>query len=368
MTTGIKSDLTQRIAELAAAHMGVSSDQVTVDRLAGDASTRSYFRVRSESSSLVVALYAEVFDENEMARDRLARLESNDPAIRLTFANDPCAHIEVTTIFANAGLPVPEILSVRGNDRSLLIRDVGDERLQDWLAHHDGTDSVEAYRQAVRMIVSIQAATADAIDSKSICSCLAFDKMKLRWELGFFFANYFNRYLGMKIDAETNQGIQREFNSLCSELSDRPRVLVHRDYHARNLMMLDGQLFIIDHQDARLGPASYDLASLLNDPYTSLDSDVIHQLIEDFIELKSSSTVPLGDLEQFRREFELMTLQRMLKAIGTYASQAVANNSSYLSYIKPAGERALSSIERLQDFHFIGSQLELALSTRASSA
>jgi aminoglycoside/choline kinase family phosphotransferase len=180
----------------------------------------------------------------------------------------------------------------------------------------------------------------------------------LRWELGFFFANYFNRYLGMKLDGETNQAVQREFKALCSELSSRPRVLVHRDYHARNLMMRGGEMIIIDHQDARMGPASYDLASLLKDPYTALDRDIVSELIEYFIELKADSSVTISDVAEFRTEVEWMTVQRMLKAIGTYSSQAAAGNPAYLDYIEPAINAALHSLETLGRFVRIRGLLE----------
>ena len=115
-------------------------------------------------------------------------------------------------------------------------------------------------------------------------------------------------------------------------------------------MMHAGEMFIIDHQDARMGPASYDLVSLLSDPYTTLAPHTIAELIEMFVEKKFASKLPLLDLDAFRTEVELMTVQRMLKAVGTYASQAAQNNSAYVSYIAPAIERAVAAMERLSRF------------------
>ena len=97
-----------------------------------------------------------------------------------------------------------------------------------------------------------------------------------------------------------------------------------------------------------MGPASYDLASLLRDPYTGLDRAITQELIEYFISLKADSTVPISDVVEFRAEVELMTVQRMLKAIGTYSYQAaVAGNSTYVDYIAPAIKAALDSMEAL---------------------
>ena len=100
----------------------------------------------------------------------------------------------------------------------------------------------------------------------------------------------------------TANAVQQDFKTLCSELAARPRVLTHRDYHARNLMMHNGRMFIIDYQDARMGPATYDVASLLSDPYTTLSSGVVLDLIESFIEMKTASRLPLPDVGDFRIE------------------------------------------------------------------
>jgi aminoglycoside/choline kinase family phosphotransferase len=126
--------------------------------------------------------------------------------------------------------------------------------------------------------------------------------------------------------------------------------------------MHDGRLFIIDYQDARMGPVSYDVASLLSDPYSPLSREDAAELVEDFIEMKSASRLPLRDPDDFRVELQLMTVQRMLKAIGTYASQAVAGNSIYLPYIRPAAERALEAMRSLGRFDATRDLLEQAQS------
>lgn len=99
-----------------------------------------------------------------------------------------------------------------------------------------------------------------------------------------------------------------------------------------------------------MGPASYDVASLLGDPYAALDATVGDSMLEHFLELKALSRNPLDDVDAFRAEFELMIVQRMLKAIGTYASQAAAGNELYLPYIQPALDRALSAMRKLNRF------------------
>jgi aminoglycoside/choline kinase family phosphotransferase len=350
MTSLVEEMIAPRVRQLAAEHLGEGGG-AAISRVTGDASTRSYFRARSGEKSIIIALYSEPFDEREPALERLARFEAANPSARLTYANDPCAHIEVTGLFIEAELPVPRILDASGSDSALLIEDVGDIKLQEWLEDRPEEEIAISYKNAIDLIVKIQEATPIALGAGSICSHLAFDEAKLRWELGFFFANYFNRHLGVRLDRAASNRVQEDFKAICSELAARPRVLTHRDYHARNLMMKDGRMFIIDHQDARMGPASYDLASLLSDPYTSLDSSIIDDAVEYFIEARRASKLPLEKIEEFREELALMTVQRMLKAVGTYSYQAaVLNNPAYVDYIPRAIDRALEAMAVLGRF------------------
>lgn len=358
MPSVIERELSSAVVRLAAGHLNVPVEELAVTRLTGDASTRSYFRAEGRGSTVVVALYAAPFDETERAADRLARAETENPSARLTFSNDPCAHIEVTSLLLAAGLPVPAVLAASGRSAAMLIEDVGDIKLQDWLNDRPWDEVIEAYRKAIDFVVRIQDATQRALETDTICAHLAFDEGKLRWELGFFFANYFNKYLKRRLDSATANAVQSDFKTLCLELAARPRALTHRDYHARNLMMRGDKMYIIDYQDARMGPASYDVASLLSDPYTTLTREVVVELVERFVEMKAKSKLPLPDVDAFRIELELMTVQRMLKAMGTYASQAAAGNLIYVPYIEPALERALAAMKSLGRFDATRALLE----------
>jgi aminoglycoside/choline kinase family phosphotransferase len=351
--------ISQTVIELAAQCLNTQADAVTITPVTGDASTRAYFRAKAGDASVIIALYGSPFDERVPAADRLSAAEVENPAARLTFASDPCAYLEVTSLFLNAGLPVPRILISSGVNRVILMEDVGDARMQDWMETRSEAEVKTAYRRAIELIVAIQAATNRAMDTACICSHLAFDEAKLRWELGFFFVNYVNKYLGLKLIPAQSNAIQQDFKALCGELASRPRVLTHRDYHTRNLMMRGDDIIIIDHQDARMGPASYDVASFLSDPYARIQEDVSDEMLELFIEKKALSSVPLESVEEFRREMHLMTVQRMLKAIGTYAYQAaVMNNLVYIDYIGPAKQAALKSMQALGLFDSTRALLE----------
>src|SRR5215831_10792848 len=111
MVTSSTSESDSAMLRLAAAHFDAPVSEITITRVTGDASTRTYFRARHGDASVIVAQYGAPFDETIPAADRLAAVEAASPSARLTFANDPCAHIEVTMLFLRAGLPVPRIFS-----------------------------------------------------------------------------------------------------------------------------------------------------------------------------------------------------------------------------------------------------------------
>jgi len=317
----------------------VGAEEISVVKLTGDASTRVYFRVHlPEGRTYVIARYGEPFD--------------------------PVAHpyCDVTELFACAGLPVPELIDVNGKEGMMLQQDLGDVRLQDWQPTAGAAECRSAYREAVDLILRIQDATQLAYDRGSIASRLAFDVEKLEWELRFFYTNFFEKYLGRSLRPDLKERVFRDFVAIAQYLAAIPRVLTHRDFHSRNLMLHDGRQYIIDHQDARMGPPSYDLASLLGDPYVRLDVQLVEEIYEYFIESKVRRE---GDyygaewVSGFREEFQVMTVQRLLKATGTYAYQtAVVGNPVYLPYIPRALAGAMNMMKALGRYDALREALE----------
>jgi len=360
--------IAQRSLQIAAGCLGVEPSGLAVSKLTGDASSRIYYRINSiahqngnarSSASLVLVRYPDPFDETQSASKRLTELELTDPKARLTFASDPCAQIEVTRLMLGGGLPVPKVVGVCGDEGVIMFEDLGDLRLQEWLGGKPPEEIRDAYMEALRLLVQIQNNTEIALSSGSICSRLALDKDKLGWELDFFLDNYFDKYCSAVIPAAQMSQAREEVSELCHELSSLPRVLTHRDYHARNLMMHGGGMYIIDHQDARMGPRSYDLVSLLYDPYAELKADLIEELLDSFIGLTSSQKFRITDNAGFRRACDLAALQRLLKAAGTYSFQAaVKKNEVYVQYLAPALETAVEISRRIGRFDALRALIE----------
>lgn len=351
------SERVEDIVLRAVAHeLRIPLNDLTAEALAGDVSSRQYVRVSHPERSIVGVRYPRPFSLGDASTQRLERWchEFPDDGV-LTFANDPVCQIEMTALLARAEVPVPEILAVDDREGVILLEDVGDSLLQSWMASADSGAVIAAFERAVDLIGCVRSATEAAIDAGSAGSRLALDGDKLCWELEFFLVNTFERALRAPLEPELVSQFRREARSLSAALAERPRFLCHRDFHARNLIVRPGSdpvegLVVIDFQDARMGPLTYDLVSLVEDPYVQLENWLRQRLVARFRELAYVDGTWPGDVE-FGEEYDLTTVQRMLKAVGTFANQAaVRGKRDYLPYIAPALSSAGAALERLGRF------------------
>jgi aminoglycoside/choline kinase family phosphotransferase len=269
---------------------------------------------------------------------------------------DPEVHpyLDVTKLFFAAGIPVPEIYQVDG-DRGIIVQeDLGDRQLFNFYENASDEECEEFREQAINLIARIQCATEKAIEAKSISSRLAFDEAKLSWELDFFFEHYFTSLRQETLRHGEVAELKAELNDLAADLAAVPRVLCHRDFHASNLMVdKRNHLRVIDHQDARMGPASYDLVSFLLDrqPCAPSLAELRHHRLY-LLEERRLLGLSALDPDEFAREFRLMTVQRGLKATGTFSYQTAVcgRGATYEQFIKPTLEIVLQSAEWLERF------------------
>jgi aminoglycoside/choline kinase family phosphotransferase len=301
-----------------------------VHALTPDASTREYFRFPWKRRTAIAAVYPEPFDPNFHP------------------------YLDVTRLFLESDVPVPEVLEVDALLGVIVQEDLGDRQLR--LVYEAASEEeCEAYKdQAISMIAQIQAATDRAQERNSIASRLAFDEAKLSWELNFFFEHYFGSLRGETLSHGEAAELKVEMNDIAAELSARPRVLCHRDYHTFNLMVdQKNRLRVLDHQDARMGPASYDLVTLLLDRQLappSLAEVRAHRLF--LLDERRRRGLDTLDPDDFAREFRLMTVQRGLKAIGTFSYQTAKSGrgATYAQFIKPTFQIVLQAVEWLGRF------------------
>jgi len=298
--------------------------------LTPDASTRNYFRVGWKKGTAVAAVYPEAFD----------------PEFH--------PYLDVTNLFLKSDIPVPQIYAVDGPAGVIVQEDLGTQQLFQVFETEAEERCDEYKQQAISLIARIQKATDTAREMNSIASRLAFDEAKLSWELDFFMEHFFGSLRQEELRHAESAELKAELNDVAAELSARPRVLCHRDFHAANLMVDDkNRLRIIDHQDARMGPVTYDLVSFLLDRRTEVPS---------LAELRAYRLLLLAerrllgmealDPDEIAQEFRLMTIQRGLKAIGTFSYQtAVCNRGEvYEQFIQPTLAIVLQAADWLDRF------------------
>ena len=278
--------------------------------LTGDASDRKYFRIiRPDGGTFVLALHAGPIEY-----------------ATLPFAN-------VGELMEQVPLPVPVILGHSDELGIVALQDLGDVTLQAHLGAASKTEHAALYRQAVAFIELLQRRGAELASDRHLPYRSAFDVEKLTWELEFFLKHFVEGYRGARIAPASRTALAEECSSIVQELAAEARVLCHRDYHSRNLMLCEGSLYIIDFQDARMGPDTYDLVSLLRDSYMDISDGQLDDLVAYFLALKAGTPTE-QDAQEFRRRFDLMALQRNLKALGTFGYQTITRrNPVYIQYV-----------------------------------
>lgn len=303
---------------------GLAASSPRVVPLTGDASDRRYFRIiQPDEPSIVLSLHAGPFDFESLPFVNVARLLSQMP------------------------VPIPAVIGHADDLGVLALQDLGDVTLQAHLGAASPAEHAALYRQSVALIATLQRRGAELQSDEFLPYTIAFDVEKLSWEMDFFLKHFLEAYRGVVLSTAGRVALRHELGRMVEALAAEPRVLCHRDYHSRNLMLHHGQLYIIDFQDARMGPDTYDLASLLRDSYVDLPEHTVDELIAYFLALKGQT----GSQTEFRSRFDLMALQRNLKALGTFGYQTTARrNPVYIQYIPRTLRYVRDNLEHLPEF------------------
>lgn len=343
MPANLSSTAYQRLVKYLVARSGGQIDEGKIVALTPDASTRVYFRVPWGKARAVVAVYPEAFD----------------PEIH--------PFLDITRLFIEGDLPVPEILDVDGAQGMIVQEDLGERQLLQ-VYESASEEEREAYiERAIELIARVQAATALAHERDSICCRLAFDEAKLIWELEFFRTHYFETLRRREMRHGETAELRAELNDIAFELAARPRVLCHRDFHAANIMVdRQNNLRVVDYQDARMGPATYDLVSLLMDrqPAPPGLAEVRERRLL-LLDERRKLGLDVIDPDDLAREFRLMTVQRGLKAAGTFSFQTAAGRGAvYAKFIRPTFEIVLQAAEWLDRFPVLRAKLRADLNDR----
>ncbi|OGT20343.1 MAG: aminoglycoside phosphotransferase [Gammaproteobacteria bacterium RBG_16_57_12] len=222
-------------------------------------------------------------------------------------------YIHVAELMLAIGLHVPEILARNPGQGFLLLSDLG---TSDYLSRLTGESVNGLYGDALEALMRLQlqgAASAGELPD--------YDEALLQREMRLFPEWYLGTHLGITPDANSTAVLEQTFALLCRSALEQPRVFVHRDYHSRNLMVTpENNPGILDFQDAVHGPVTYDLVSLLRDCYVAWPREQVERWVMDYLgQMHRRQYLRDCDEQQFLRWFDLMGVQRHLKAIGIFA-------------------------------------------------
>ncbi len=297
----------------------------TLERLAGDASDRSFHRIRINAQPSSGAPASAV----------LMVLGSPETDPDMPFLN-------VASFMRRAGLPVPDIFAADLSAGLILMEDFGDATLEDAIRGASPIAVEDLYKKAVELMLDIQLEGTRLKDDSCVAFKLAFDVNKLMFEFNFFKEHALLGYKNAKLSESESAAINEGFMHIAEALSAQPRYLTHRDYHSRNIMVAaDGELGLVDFQDARLGPLQYDLVSLLLDSYVELPAGLVDSLKEYYFIRLTERTGEEPEREQFDMIYDYMAFQRCVKAAGSFAFlDCVKKKNRYLKYFAPCLAKA----------------------------
>jgi N-acetylmuramate 1-kinase len=317
--------------------------QIECILLKGDASDRNYYRVK-------YALKSSPEIPRSVIIMQLAKLEMNP--------DFNC----MQKFLRNLDVPVPDIFHFDEKQGLLFLMDCGDIHLADQITE-EPEKTVFWYQKAIDIIVAFHIQATDKITPDTPAHSLFFDEEKLMWEMDFMLEHYVQGMLMSTLNKDEINKVREALRILCKALSQENRVFTHRDYHSRNIMIHNGKLQVIDFQDARMGPCQYDLVSLLKDSYVVLNESERNELLEYYIERMEHNSRKVIR-ESFYKFFEWMSLQRNLKAIGTFAYQhKVLGNDRYLQYIEPTLNYIRQTLNSHSDLDFLSPALNSAIPT-----
>lgn len=289
----------------------LNDDELTFEPLKAEASHRAFYRVEpatagSAARASAVLMVSPPDKEQNAQFERLAR------------------------IFADSGLPVPTILNLQPEHGWYLLTDLG---RRDLASIYGTPDEEAALRLAITTLIRLQQVRDDAIPPYTV--------QRFTDELSIF-SEWFVHGL---LDSSLPGAVASVFDALVERTRNQPQCCVHRDYHCRNLLYdpTDGRLGIVDFQDALIGPASYDLASLLHDCYHEFTSAEIGRWIDFYLDRTSLAL----DRSSFKEDLDYVAVQRQLKAIGIFVRLRLRDQKrTHLAYIPPVLDHLIGLTRR----------------------
>ncbi len=320
----------------------IKTQQLQVDKLFGEASYRVYYRLTTDDKKtyILMQIPSGKWSVSE-------EISSGAAPQELPFLN-------VQRYLFQNDLPVPEVLGVDEAQGWILLQDLGNQSLESLWNKSSSEIGFFFYKQALELLVKLQKVGEQEEKIPRRCApgmteprpfgagmtsdCIAFtrqfDEKLLNWEFLHFVEYGIEDRLQIKIPEAERNALIAWGKKLCDEIIKLPYGLTHRDYQSRNLMLYGYQFYLIDFQDALLGPQAYDLVALLRDSYISLEWPHIEQLLKIYGNERKKQNLADYPYEKLVHDFHLITLQRKLKDAGRFQFiKTVKGNDKFMVHV-----------------------------------
>ena len=336
-------ELRETVAKKVAEVFGADAQVTGLAALAGDASSRRYFRAAIEAPGGPRTAIVMSWSDSGLPISSEELAVFDEPPRELPFLN-------MHRFLQAAGVKVPAVYGHWVEEGLLLLEDLGDVCLWDRVQDAPEAEVVRWYQKAIDELLVLQIGGTRARNDQCMAFRQAFDRRLYLWEFAHFIEYGLEGGDKGSLPAAERRVLETAFERVAGHLDGLPRVLNHRDYHSWNLMVPDDDaVAVIDFQDALLAPAQYDLASLLNDRETdqAVTPSVEDQLIDDYLEGMREWGETYPDPDEFREVYLLSALQRDFKVVGRFRYlDMVKGKPEYNRYIAPTLRRIERNLAR----------------------
>ncbi len=312
--------------------LSYKSDKVfdfSITPLSGDASSREYFRVKYGDESCVLMV---------VAQSGPAEFGRGD-----TYGD----FISLQSDLKRIGIRVPEIYARKDDERALLIEDLSDDTMFN-IVQANPADRMKMMKFGVNLLSMWQESVYRRKNFKTVADKRSFSKDLFMKEFYHFYEYMIEKRVYHKDFDDLWPKLEKVFKNISKTLQTSPYILSHRDFQSKNIIMNNGEGYLIDFQDAILAPVVYDLVSLIRDSYIVLSDDEVTQLLKLFWKINSVAREIFEDYTYFERTFYLQTVQRKMKDAGRfiYLNQ-VKEKKWFLPYVEPSLLYVKSALKKL---------------------
>ena len=328
MVSELSNPISQQIQNWVQENISAQGE-FSIYQLAGDASARKYYRIIYGDKTWIL-MFWEPFNE-------------------ITYP-----FISVQKHFRLSGVHVPTIQAISGDLGVLLQDDLGDLTLERKFTENTNEKLAKSfYLQALDELIKIHD-RATTLKNSTTATEIQFDTAKFLWEMNYAKEHLITGVLNYSLNEKTIADLTKVFTHFCERLHQEPKVICHRDYHSRNIMIKLDQVYVIDFQDARLGPVQYDLVSLLKDSYVDLSTEYADSLLQYYFEKSAVTKSKDFSFEKFNLIYDLQTLQRCFKACGSFASfMNTRKDKRYLKYLPSTLKKVARALSRFPEYKLL---------------